>query len=101
MIAVVLLIAVAGCVSGTTAKPFSVAVRGPASSCSIEVEGRKVTADELLGIGRLEAKAGRHAHIDSDMAQTPYRCIGGVIYTLQMAGFKNVGFGAEPPPQSR
>jgi len=80
--------------------PFRVMVRGPASSCSIEVDGHKVTTDELFAIARPEAKSGRRAHLDTDMGQAPYRCIGGVIYTLQRAGFKNVGFIAEPPASS-
>jgi biopolymer transport protein ExbD len=73
-----------------------VVVRGPAPSCFIEVDGRKVTTDELLAIARPEVKPGRAARIDADMAQTPYRCIGGAIYTLQMAGFSDVGFAAKP-----
>ncbi len=28
----------------------------------------------------------------------PYRCVGGAIYTMQMAGFAKVGFISEPPP---
>lgn len=96
--AVLLSNVVIGCASPATLAPFNVVVRGPATSCSIEVEGRRVTTDELLAIARLEAKSGRRAHIDSDMAQTPYRCLGGTIYTLQKAGFKNVGFVSEPPP---
>jgi hypothetical protein len=88
-----------GCAAPATVAPFNIVVRGPATSCSIEVEGRKVTTDELFEIAQPEAKSGRRAHIDSDMAQTPYRCLGGAIYTLQRAGFKDVGFIAEPPPR--
>ena len=36
-------------------------------------------------------------HIRGDV-NTPYRCIGGAIYTMQMAGFQRVGFISEPPP---
>lgn len=36
-------------------------------------------------------------HIRGDV-NTPYRCIGGVIYTMQEAGFAKVGFISEPPP---
>jgi hypothetical protein len=83
------------------AVPFSVIVRGSATSCNIEVDGRKVTMDELLAIARPEARSGRRAHVDSDMTETPYRCLGGAIYTLQMAGFKDVDFVAEPPSNRR
>ena len=86
-----------GCAAPATVQPFNVVVRGPAMSCTIEVEGRRVTADELFAIAEPEAKSGRRVHIDLDMAQAPYRCLGGTIYTLQRAGFKDVGFVAEPP----
>ena len=36
-------------------------------------------------------------HIRGDI-NTPYQCIGGAIYTMQMAGFARVGFISEPPP---
>jgi hypothetical protein len=84
-----------GCAASPTSTPFNVVVRGPATSCSIEVKGRKVTADELFKLAQSEAKLVPRARIDSDMAQTPYRCIGGVIYALQVAGFKDVGFVAD------
>ena len=35
------------------------------------------------------------AHIRGDI-NTPYRCIGGAIYTMQMAGFARVGFISSP-----
>ena len=38
-------------------------------------------------------------HIRGDV-NTPYRCIGGTIYTMQMAGFVKVGFISEPEPGS-
>ena len=96
VIVAVLPFAMTGCVGRAKAVPFTVVVRGPASSCFTEVDGRKVTTDELLAIARSEVKPGRAARIDADMAQTPYRCIGGTIYTLQMAGFRDVGFAAKP-----
>jgi biopolymer transport protein ExbD len=37
------------------------------------------------------------AHIRSDI-NTPYRCVGGTIYTMQLAGFARVGFISEPEP---
>jgi len=36
------------------------------------------------------------AHIRGDI-NTPYRCIGGAIFTMQRAGFARVGFISEPP----
>ena len=81
--------------------PFNVLVRGPSSECSIEVQGKKLNLDELLVTARSEVRPGRRAQIDSDMEQTPYRCIGGAIYTLQLAGFEQVGFVSEPAASNR
>jgi biopolymer transport protein ExbD len=36
-------------------------------------------------------------HIRGDV-NTPYRCIGGTIYTMQMRRFPKVGFISEPRP---
>ena len=88
-----------GCAAPTTVAPFRVVVRGPAEACSLEVEGRKLATEQLLEIARVEAKPGRRARIDLDTPETPWQCVGGVIYTLQKAGFRDVGFNAEPLPQ--
>lgn len=85
----------AGCTSHTE-EPLNVVVRGPASACTITVDGRTATLDELQTLARPAAKAGRIVRIDSDMVDVPYRCIGGAIYTLQAAGFRDVGFVARP-----
>ena len=37
------------------------------------------------------------AHIRGDV-NTPYKCIGGAVFTMQRAGFARVGFISEPPP---
>jgi biopolymer transport protein ExbD len=37
------------------------------------------------------------AHIRGDV-NTPYRCIGGVIYSMQRAGFVRIGFVSSPQP---
>jgi biopolymer transport protein ExbD len=39
------------------------------------------------------------AHIRADI-NTPWRCVGGAIYTMQMAGFPKVGFISQPDPGS-
>jgi biopolymer transport protein ExbD len=36
------------------------------------------------------------AHIRADI-NTPYRCVGGAVFTMQRAGFARVGFISEPP----
>ncbi|CAN1553688.1 Biopolymer transport protein ExbD/TolR [Sphingomonadaceae bacterium] len=58
---------------------------------------------DILG-GPAAAAAGQitpdmlpEAHIRGDV-NTPYRCIGGAIYSMQMAGFARVGFISTPFP---
>ncbi|MBB5709613.1 hypothetical protein [Sphingomonas xinjiangensis] len=48
---------------------------------------------DLLEVARKEALPQRSARIIA-VRDTPYRCIGGAIYTLQMAGFIHVKFKA-------
>ena len=35
-------------------------------------------------------------HIRGDI-NTPYKCIGGTVFTMQRAGFQRVGFISQPP----
>jgi len=39
------------------------------------------------------------AHIRGDI-NTPYKCIGGAVITMQQAGFARIGFISEPPPNT-
>jgi biopolymer transport protein ExbD len=48
-----------------------------------------------MNIGQ-ESESGEETPM-SDI-NTPYRCIGGAIFTMQRAGFARVGFISEPPP---
>ncbi len=52
-------------------------------------------------IARQESAGGvtelPEVHIRGDQ-NASYRCVGGVIYTMQRAGFVKVGFISEPPP---
>jgi len=60
--------------------------------------GVKALKDEIK---RQEALGGKielpevHIRGDKDVA---YRCIGGVVFTMQRAGFLKVGFISEPVP---
>lgn len=78
--------------------------------CAVYWGMTRVTHGELLklSVDKLKAEIARQggpgaadlelpeAHIRGDV-NTPYQCIGGAIYTLQMAGFAKVGFISEPP----
>jgi biopolymer transport protein ExbD len=95
----------------TTTKPENVAlsVTGSGGQCQVYWGMTPVTSKELLdrAVVKLKAEIDRQGgpnaaglelpevHIRGDV-NTPYRCIGGTIYTMQMAGFAKVGFISEP-----
>lgn len=99
----------------TTTKPENVAlsITGAGGTCQVYWGMTPVTSKELLdkGVEKLRAEIDRQGgpnaaglelpevHIRGDV-NTPYRCIGGTIYTMQMAGFAKVGFISEPPAGS-
>jgi biopolymer transport protein ExbD len=100
----------------TSTKPENVLLSIRAASdgkCEVYWGVTPVTSRELLprAVDKLRAEIERQggvnnpklelpeAHIRGDI-NTPYRCIGGAIYTMQMAGFQRVGFISEPPAGS-
>ena len=100
----------------TTTKPenVSLSVRGgPGGSCEVYWNLQKLNSEELLkravkkledeiakvgGVDNLTEENMPEAHIRADI-DTPYKCVGGAIYTMQRAGFARVGFISEPPPR--
>ncbi|MBW4330504.1 biopolymer transporter ExbD [Stakelama sp. CBK3Z-3] len=98
----------------TTTKPenVSLSVKNGADGCEVYWNLTRVDSKELLqrAADKLEAELDRlgsnitpddlpEVHIRGDV-NTPYKCIGGTIYTMQSAGFAKVGFISEPPPGS-
>lgn len=100
----------------TTTKPENVllSVRAePDGACGVYWGMSKVDSKSLLdqAVAKLKTEIDRQGgptapgvelpevHIRGDV-NTPYRCIGGTIYTMQMAGFAKVGFISEPPAGS-
>jgi biopolymer transport protein ExbD len=98
----------------TTTKPENVSLTvrgGPGGACEVYWGLTKVGNQDLLdrAVAKLRREIERQggvnapglelpeAHIRGDV-NTPYRCIGGAIYTMQLAGFSRVGFISEPPP---
>jgi len=93
----------------TTTKPENVnlSVKGdPAGNCLVYWGNEKVDSKELLkrSVDKLKLEIGKlggpanvtadnlpEAHIRGDV-NTPYKCVGGVVATLQQAGFLKVGF---------
>ena len=99
----------------TETKPENVnlTVRLEGGQCAVYWDLRRMTSDQLYERGRAHLEAqivaigGRgnlnednmpEAHIRGDI-NTPYRCIGGAIYTMQRAGFARIGFISEPAPE--
>ena len=96
----------------TSTKPenVSLSITGNEGQCQVYWGLSKVTHGELLdrAVTKLKADVARlgtnispddlpEAHIRADV-NTPYRCVGATIYTMQSAGFAKVGFISEPPP---
>jgi biopolymer transport protein ExbD len=99
----------------TTTKPenVSLSVRGgPGGSCEVYWNLKRVDSTQLLdmAVKKLQDEVKKlggpqnvteenmpEAHIRGDV-NTPYKCIGGAVFTMQMAGFARVGFISEPPP---
>ncbi len=93
----------------TTTKPENVLLSVD-SSCNTYWGQQKIAnKQELLDrsvaalrgeIARQKAAGSKQelpeVHIRGD-ANMEYRCVGGVIYTLQRAGFQKIGFISEPP----
>ncbi len=99
----------------TQTKPENVnlSVRGgPDGTCEVYWNLTKVDSEQLLerAVQKLEAlikdvggaenvteENMPEAHIRGDI-NTPYKCIGGAVFTMQRAGFARVGFISEPAP---
>ena len=94
----------------TKAENVNLSIRAPGGQCEVYWEVTRVTSQELLdrGVAALRAEIERQGgpdnveelpevHIRGDV-NTPYRCIGGAIFTMQRAGFTRVGFISEPIP---
>jgi biopolymer transport protein ExbD len=100
----------------TTTKPENVnlsvrAAPDGSGACEIYWNLTKVNSQELLdravkkledtiknvgGVENITEENMPEAHIRGDI-NTPYRCIGGAVFTMQRAGFARVGFISEPP----
>jgi len=98
----------------TVTKPenVSLSIRGDgAGGCEVYWQMQQVNSKELYdrAVAKLETEVKKlggpqfltaenmpEAHIRGDV-NTPYKCIGGAVYTMQSAGFARVGFISEPP----
>ena len=97
----------------TVTKPENVllSIRNGEQGCEVYWGQTKVTSQELYDRAvkklkdEIERQGGLGAaglelpevHIRGDI-NTPYRCVGGAIFNMQIAGFVKVGFISEPAP---
>ncbi|MFL6739680.1 MAG: ExbD/TolR family protein [Sphingomicrobium sp.] len=99
----------------TETKPENVSLTvrgGPGGTCEVYWQLQRVNNEELLdrAVAALEAQIKKvggvenitdenmpEVHIRGDI-NTPYKCIGGTVFTMQRAGFARVGFISQPPP---
>ena len=99
----------------TTTKPENVSLSvhgGPGGTCEVYWNLTKVNQKDLLdravnkleeqikkvgGVQNITEETMPEAHIRGDV-NTPYKCIGAAIITMQQAGFQRVGFISEPEP---
>lgn len=87
LVAVALLI---GCAARSP--PLSVQVSRAGDGCSVEVGGRRFAYPTEIGeklLTFVQAWPNRRAVLNL-MGDTPYRCVGGTIFTLQRAGFQKI-----------
>jgi biopolymer transport protein ExbD len=98
----------------TETKPENVnlTVREESGQCAVYWDLTKMTSDTLYNRARdhleaqIRAVGGRQnitednmpeAHIRADI-DTPYRCVGGAVFTMQRAGYSRIGFISQPVP---
>jgi hypothetical protein len=79
------------CAHRDAGSPITIAVARGDEGCTIRVNDRQVSSDELSVA--LRAWPNRRAILQYQM-DTPYRCIGGAIFLLQRERYRVVG---DPP----
>jgi biopolymer transport protein ExbD len=85
---------------------------GPGGQCEVYWNLTRLNSTQLLQRAadelqhRVDALGGPQnvnednmpeAHIRADIA-TPYRCVGGAVFTMQRAGYSRIGFISQPEP---
>jgi len=99
----------------TITKPENVnlTVRGgPGGTCEVYWNLTRLNSEQLLqratdeltarvaavgGAANINEENMPEAHIRADI-DTPYRCVGGAIFTMQRAGYSRIGFISQPEP---
>ena len=97
----------------TETKPENVSLTvrgGPGGTCEVYWNLTPISSEELLdravqalekqikrvgGVENINEENMPEVHIRGDI-NTPYKCIGGAVFTMQRAGFARVGFISQP-----
>jgi hypothetical protein len=74
--------------AGQSAPPMILHIARGAEACRIDYNGRQLTDDQLLVLAR--SWRGRVVRILAE-PNTPYKWVGGPLFTVQQASVKNVG----------
>ena len=98
----------------TETKPENVSLTvrgGPGGTCEVYWNLQRVNNEDLLdravkaledqiakvgGVENINDENMPEVHIRGDI-NTPYKCIGGTVFTMLRAGFARVGFISQPP----
>jgi len=102
MAALANVLAIAACAPTSEAPPTPViiGVTHSGDNCVIRIEDRTYSQHDLDAIEthfRRLKDHGRLVRLADQLGDTPWRCVGGVIFTGQRVGL-TIGFTAEPPP---
>jgi hypothetical protein len=99
-----LLISLALAAAGPADGPVPILVGGQGAGCRVAVEGRlhalPAGAARVAAHMRSLRRRHRRARLALTGLDTPYRCVGNVIFQAQRAGLP-LGFFAAPPPARR
>ena len=98
-------------VTETKPENVSLTVRGgPGGTCEVYWNLTQVNNEDLLdravkhledqiaavgGVDKITEENMPEVHVRGDVS-TPYKCIGGTVFTMQRAGFARVGFISQP-----
>ena len=66
--------------------------------CFVEADGRRLSSEAFAAAARLWRR--REVHLRGEPG-TPYRCMGPIIFALQNAGVRRIGFISESAPAPR
>jgi hypothetical protein len=86
---------VAGCAPQRTMIVRASGVGEAPCAVELEVEWRRIAMRDFPAFAR--RWRGREAHVRGGV-DTPFRCMSGIMFELQKAGFQEIGFISEWPP---